>query len=324
VRAAVGDRLDRAAQPCLFDRLDWFALLHGHCFADQPFRAVQASSEAGEAWLFLAEAGARRLTGIANYYSFSWSPIFLGEPDPAEQLRLLTAIARHLARREAQLDVFPVAQASAPLLTAFRQAGWLAVQRAMGARYVLPVGGRNFGAYWADRPGRLRNQVRRKARGSDLSLSIADHFTEALWADYVDVHARSWKGPEPGLSFLKALTEREGAAGTLRLGFARLPNGHAIATQIWTVEQGKALIHKLCHDRAHDAASPGTLLSHHMFARAIDDDQVTMIDYGTGNNGYKVEWMEARETLYRIDCFNPRFASSWLPAARTAISALVG
>jgi hypothetical protein len=34
--------------------------------------------------------------------------------------------------------------------------------------------------------------------------------------------------------------------------------------------------------------------------------------------------MDDRLPRQRIDCFNPRFASSWLPAARTAISALVG
>ena len=61
-----------------------------------------------------------------------------------------------------------------------------------------------------------------------------------------------------------------------------------------------------------------------MFAQAIDGDRVDLIDYGTGDNGYKADWMEERIALHRIDAFNPRFASSWLPAARTAISALVG
>ena len=101
-------------------------------------------------------------------------------------------------------------------------------------------------------------------------------------------------------------------------------DGHAVATQFWTVERGVALIHKLSHDRAHDGGSPGTLLSHAMFAHAFDTDGVETVDYGTGDNGYKTDWMEERVPLHRIDAFNPRFASSWLPAARTAISALVG
>ncbi len=139
------------------------------------------------------------------------------------------------------------------------------------------------------------------------------------------MQARSWQGPEParGTAFLRALAERESAAGTLRLGFARA-QGRAVATQLWTIEGGVALIHKLAHDRAFDAQSPGTLLSHAMFARAIDRDGATLIDYGTGDNDYKADWMEQRLPLYRIDAFNPRSPASWLPAARAAISALVG
>ena len=57
---------------------------------------------------------------------------------------------------------------------------------------------------------------------------------------------------------------------------------------------------------------------------AIDQDRVDLIDYGTGDNGYKTDWMERRIPLIRIDAFNPRRPSNWLPAARTAISALVG
>ena len=110
---------------------------------------------------------------------------------------------------------------------------------------------------------------------------------------------------------------------SLRLGLARL-NGQAIATQLWTTDHGTALIHKLAHHRAFDALSPGTLLSHAMFAHAIDVDKVETIDYGTGDNSYKTEWTDRRHTLYRVDCYNPRYPSTWAPAARTAISALVG
>ena len=61
-----------------------------------------------------------------------------------------------------------------------------------------------------------------------------------------------------------------------------------------------------------------------VFTQAIDRDGATLIDYGTGDNDYKADWMEQRLPLYRIDAFNPRSPASWLPAARAAISALVG
>ncbi|ETI64156.1 CelD-like protein [Sphingobium sp. C100] len=324
VRQALAGRLERAHRPGLFDRLDWFEALHRHCFPAMPVRMLAAREGDGEAWLFLLAPAQRRATALANWYSFAWAPVFGGAPDAPARQRLLDALARHLRASCAQVDFYPLEE-SAPLLAALRRTGWLAVGRPMGGRHLLRVEGRDFATYWAGRPGRLRNLVRRKGRASPFTLAISSTLTPALWRDYVDVHARSWKEAEPdsGLAFLNALAERESAAGTLRLGFARI-DGRAVATQLWTVENGVALIHKLSHDRAFDGASPGTLLSHAMFAQAIDQDRVAMIDYGTGDNGYKADWMEQRIPLHRIDAFNPRFASSWLPAARTAISALVG
>lgn len=322
VADALQGRLDRRAVPCLFDRLDWFASLHAHCLSDQPVRLIAALDGDAQAWLFLTAPAARRASALANWYSFGWAPVVTGAADMAQHTRLLDALARHLLATSRQVDLYPM-EDTGPWLASLRHAGWFALSRPMGGRHVLRLSGRDFATYWADRPGRLRNLVRRKGRASPYALSITDQLTDALWRDYVDVHGRSWKQPEPGLSFLHALAERESAAGTLRLGFARV-EGRAVAAQLWTVENGVALIHKLSHDRAHDAGSPGTLLSHAMFERAIDGDRVDMIDYGTGDNGYKTDWMEERIPLYRIDAFNPRAPSSWLPAARTAISALVG
>ncbi|HJT41462.1 MAG TPA: GNAT family N-acetyltransferase [Sphingobium sp.] len=322
-RRALAGGLDRASTRSLFDRIDWFESLHGHCFARMPARILQVIEEAHEAWLFLLAPAPRHVSALANWYSFSWTPLFLGDPDAATRQRLVEVLAQQLLSTHAQVDLYPVADGAGLLLDAFRRAGWFAVRRPMGGRHLLDLNGRDFAAYWADRPSRLRNQVQRKARAGRFTIDIRHDLTDALWRDYVTVHASSWKQPEPGLSFLRALAEREAAAGALRLGFARL-NGQPVATQFWTVENGVALIHKLSHDQAFDGASPGTLLSHAMFAHAIDTDRVGLIDYGTGDNGYKSEWMERRETLYRLDFFNPRFASAWLPAARTAISALVG
>ncbi len=323
---ALKGRLDRAVTPCLFDRLSWLDLLHGHIFADMPVRIFHAVDGDAEAWLFLLAPQARRLSALANWYSFSWAPLFFGNPDSAARHALLTAIARRIARDTAHVDLYPVTRddgMAALVMAAFRQAGWFAVHRAYGGKYTLDVQGRDFATWWAQRPGPLRTLVRRRSKSSPLALSITDRLTEQDWQDYVAVSAKSWKEPETGLPFLRALAEQESAAGTLRLGFARL-DGRAVATQLWTIDHGTALIHKLAHDRAFDTLSPGTLLSHAMFAHAIDVDRVATIDYGTGDNGYKTDWTDRRHTLYRLDCYNPRYPSTWAPAARAAISALVG
>jgi hypothetical protein len=323
-RAALAGRLDRAHAPCLFDRIDWFDDLARACFPDASLRLCRAAEGEAEAWLFLRRSGERQLAGLANWYSFRWRPVFLGRPDAAMRQRLLTALARDWLRDTAQVGLHPIFGDSLALLDALRAAGWLYVRRTMGGHYRLDMNGRDFATYWAQRPGHLRALVRRKGRGEPFALSIERRLTDALWQDFLSVQTRSWQGEEPDPAFLRLLATRESAAGTLRLGFARTAEGRPVAAQLWTVENGVALIHKLAHDRALDARSPGTLLSHAMFAAAIDGDHVETIDYGTGDNPYKIDWMDDRLPRQRIDCFNPRFASSWLPAARTAISALVG
>ncbi|MES2158797.1 MAG: GNAT family N-acetyltransferase [Pseudomonadota bacterium] len=314
--------VDGGAASSLFERFAWFDLLHRHCLPDQPVRIVMAQENGAQVWLFLTSPAARRVSALANWYSFDWAPVFVGAHDRVQRDRLLDAATRHLLGSTRQVDLYPMEQC-ADLIASLRRSGWFAVSRPMGGRYLLRRGERDFAEYWAARPGPLRTLVRRKSRNSPYILSITDTLTDDLWQDYCDVQGRSWKQPEPGLLFLRALAQQESDAGRLRLGFARM-DGHAVATQFWTVDRGVALIHKLSHDRAHDAGSPGTLLSHAMFAHALDADRVDMIDYGTGDNPYKTDWMEERVPLHRIDAFNPRFASSWLPAARTAISALVG
>ncbi|MFD1103377.1 GNAT family N-acetyltransferase [Sphingobium olei] len=324
VRGALASRLSPVPLPSLFDRIEWYEALHRHCLAGTSPRIIQAVEGHAEVWMMLASPAPRQATALANWYSFRWAPLFLGEPDGETRVRLLDAAARQMMHGRAHVDLYPL-EAPDELLAALRRTGWFAVARPMGGRHLLRVEGRSFADYWSGRPGRLRALVRRKGRADPFALSIHDMLSDALWADYVAVHESSWKEPEPagGLALLREIAEREGAAGRLRLGFARR-DGRAVAAQLWTVEGGAALIHKLNHDRALDARSPGTLLSHAMFAHAIDVDRVETIDYGTGDNAYKSDWMDVRLPLHRIDAFNPRFASAWLPAARTAISALVG
>jgi hypothetical protein len=326
LRGMAGIGLDRAHQPHLFDRISWIEALHRFCMPGIKPHILHASEAPAEAWLFLADTGEHRRTAIANYYSFAFRPVFTGGPPADQRLRLVESLARDMALDTAQIEMFPVLAddgTSDLILSAFRKAGWITVRRPMGTNHFLVVNGRDFARYWAGRPGALRNTVRRKQRGNTLEYEVHATLTDALWDDYAAVYRNSWKPSEPNLDFLRSIATLESEAGTLRLGFAR--SGAApVATQLWTVENGTALIHKLAHCQSADDASPGTLLSHFMFRHVIDTDRAEQIDYGTGDNSYKTEWMEAKRPLYRIDCFNPRFSSAWLPAARTAISMLVG
>jgi Acetyltransferase (GNAT) domain len=311
VAAAAGGALDRAAQPSLFDRLAWFRLIRDHC--PPPGRLLAA--RAGDAWLFLAEEG-REARAYTAWYSLRFNAVGALRGDA------MTSLAAALRERGlARIELAPV-EDPAPLRAAFREAGWRVFVGEKTGNWRIDTSGLDFEAYWAARPAQLRNTAKRRGKSAGLEIEIYDRFDAGAWAEYEAVYRASWKPEEGSFPFLRALAEQEGAAGTLRLGIAR-KDGRPVAVQLWLVENGEATIHKLAYAEHAKAMSPGTLLGMAMFRRAIDADRVKAIDYGTGDDGYKKDWMAERRPLWRVEAFNPATLPGLLGAARAAASALV-
>lgn len=326
LRGDFADQLGWGKEGYLFQRLNWFEMLHTHCFPDHPpliFRAQEGNAEA----LLLLRDEVCQLVAYANYYSFNFAPIFLNTDDPKVKEKLLVRIARDLRRQHRRIGMFPVLddeEQAGMLVRAFRKAGWIAMASDLAHNHILRTQGQDFDSYWQARPSRLRKSVKKKSRNLPFSFAIEQEMSDGLWQDYLRIYAASWKKEEAHPDLLRALCEDASARGALRMGVARLEDGTAIAIQLWTLEQDIALFHKMAHDSAYDSHSPGTLLAHHMFRHMIDREKVSLIDYGTGDNSYKREWMNEERPMFRIDCFHPLSPTMWLPAARTAISRVVG
>ena len=116
-------------------------------------------------------------------------------------------------------------------------------------------------------------------------------------------------------AFLRALAEQEGAAGTLRLGIAR-KDGRPVAAQLWLVENGEATIHKLAYARGCEGAFARHDARQAMFRRALDVDRVAAIDYGTGDDPYKRDWMAERRAALAARAPSIRARPRGLPAPR--------
>lgn len=316
--------LDRNAQPAPFDRLGWFRRTWALVPPGIAPLMIRARSDGADAWLFLARERRDRLVPLASWYTLAFSPVYSATPDALLKRRLLRAIARRLrapALGIASISLSPVPDEEAQALArAFRRAGWLSIVRPATANWRLNVNGRIFSEYWAARPGQLRSTVERKR--TDLGIEIFDHFDAAAWDAYEQVYGESWKPAEGSPTFLRNFAEEEGGAGTLRIGVARL-GGRPIAAQLWTVENGVAIIHKLAHAEDAREHSPGTVLSAAMFERAIDMDGVQTIDFGTGDDAYKADWMDEKRVLQRVDLFNLSRPTAWPRAAWAWLSALV-
>jgi hypothetical protein len=325
-RDAAGD-LDRAAQPSLFDRLSWFRLTAKHCPPPGKLLVARAQTEEQrlgrtKAWLFLVvETGHARI--LASWYSLR-AGLIHSHPDQAGTPDCIEAIANAL-RRDRSIDritLYPLIAGVAAQVEGFRRAGWIARAEPAGISWQVDTDGDDFTAYWAKRPSRLRNTAQRKAKAAGLDVVIHRRFDEAAWADYESVYQASWKPEEGSPAFLRALAEQEGEAGTLRLGIAG-KDGTPLAAQLWLVENGEATIHKLAYREDAKELSPGTVLSMAMFRSALDKDRVRRIDYGTGDDGYKRDWMEERVPLLRMTAFDPRTVKGLAGAARASASALV-
>ena len=316
---ALARLLGRAPGSAPFDRIDWLRLLADECLQDRPcFIAVAREGDAIAALPLCRSAAG--LVALGNWYSFFVRPTF--SPD-ADAPRLLRALAADLARQGA-IDLAPMPQDAAMLLAeALRATGWVGVCEPCDTNHYVTIAGRSFADYWAQRPGALRETVRRKGRKGVVGLSIARHFNAHDWAAYEAIYARSWKPGEGNPAFLRAFAERESGAGALRLGLATI-DGQPVAAQFWTVEGGTAWIHKLAHDERAKAHSPGTLLSAAMFEHVIDTDRVNTIDFGTGNDPYKRDWMEQARARYRLRFYRPDAVRHWPALARMAARRVLG
>jgi len=298
-----------------FDRIEWWQGLERHCGLAP---LIVVASEGDQRAVLPLMRRARSAEMLGNWYNFTAKPLFTSGAEP-----LLTPLFRDLAGQMQRLALAPLPDedGSASLCeTALRRAGWSTFREVCDTNHLLELRGRCFAEYLAARPGPLRTTLKRKSGKVDVVL--ARHFDPALWAGYEAVYAASWKPEEGSPAFLRAFAEAEGAAGRLRLALAFAEN-QPVAAQFWTVEADTAFIHKLAHRADSTVLSPGTTLSAALFEQVIDRDRVERIDFGTGNDSYKADWMEQIRPRWRIAAFRPEWPGNWPAIARKILKSRV-
>jgi len=300
----------------LFCTLQWFELLSTHGFDRQAgLRLLLARNAAGAPCLALPLVHGTQVTGLSNYYSCLYGPVApAGQVDAAA----LDALCLHLKKthnpaavlRLAPLDdAGPFAQ---PMLAALRRAGFWADTYFCFGNWHLAVANRSYDAYFATLPGQLRSTLKRRQRrltaAGDWKVTIHSAPGPALEtaiADFDAVYRASWKTPEPHPRFIPELCRRAAAMGWLRLGILDL-NGRALAAQLWLHCAGRSMIYKLAYDQTFAEFSAGSLLTAALMRHAIDRDGAVEIDYLSGDDAYKRDWMSHRRERIGIVAFDPR------------------
>lgn len=265
----------------------------------------------------------RGLAGLANWYTFRLRAI----ATIGAGTMLFELLARNLAGHSSRIVLHGLPEedsGTSRLETAFRGSGWLVFREICDLNRVLEVAGRSYAQYLASRPGALRTTLRRKSGKVDVRIETV--FQPDTWPDtwdaYEAIYRQSWKPAEGSPEFLREFAEAEALAGRLRMGLA-LVDGEPVAAQFWTVEHDTAFIHKLAHLESAKSVSPGTILTAAMMQRVIDHDGVAMVDFGTGDDPYKRDWMEGVRLRYRLVMMRARDPENWPSILRLALRRMI-
>jgi len=177
----------------------------------------------------------------------------------------------------------------------FRQYNW-----------IYRVQGQSYEDYMAARPAKLRNTISRKKRklerehGYEVRLFTGDEVPRKM-SDYYAVYNSSWKANEQYLDFLDGIVAGFSGQGWSRLAVLYVKE-QPVAAQLWFVSHGKANIFRLSYDEAWKQYSVGSILTSYLMEYVIDTDKVEEIDFLTGNDTYKQDWMSDRRERFVLSC----------------------
>lgn len=253
---------------------------------------------------------ARRLHSLTNYYSPTFRLLSDSHSRGEGYQSFVEQFRRYFVRFD-QIDLVPLFEADAQYFQdAFERIGF----RAFVYRYSTNWYNDNIvdlDSFWRARPSRLRNTIKTKSqklvRKGGVCVEVVQPSSKLdLWkylAHFHQVYFASWKQAEPYPAFVDAIAELAWARGELRLGMA-YHGSVPVAAQIWFVCGATASIFKLAYRPEYASCSIGTVLSKVLFDHVIEKDRVTCIDYLTGNDQYKADWMSSHRALFGVQLCN--------------------
>jgi len=267
----------------------------------------------------------RKLQALANYYTCFFAPHLADSgtvPRGALQA-LAAAIAGEMPRWDC-VELKPLdvdSKGFSLLVEALKTAGFVVQTYFASGNWYLPVNARSFAQYAEGLPSVMKNTLNRKRKKLEKSsrakieIVTGGNGLDAAIEAYMKVYLASWKKPEPYPEFIPGLIRTCAAVGALRLGIVYV-DGEPAAAQLWIMHNRRALIYKLAYDERFADLSVGTILSAALFEHALDIDRVSEVDYLSGDDAYKKDWMSHRRERWGILALNPRTPRGALAIAR--------
>jgi Acetyltransferase (GNAT) domain len=281
----------------------------------------------------------RRLAGLTTLYTCLFRPLAAADASAEDLRRAGRAFGRHCRRfGPLRLDALdPDWPGMPPLLSGLRQSGLAVLRFSHFGNWHVPVADLGWSGYLAGRPGDLRQTIKRRLARAARDPAVRFEMVtggaglEAGIAAYEAVYASSWKPQEPYPAFTGHLLRAAAGAGVLRLPLLWRA-GVPVAAQYWTVTGGTATLLKLAHDEAARSLSPGTVLTALTIRHLLEQEGVTELDFGRGDDEYKSGWtgqLRMRGGVLLCPWWQPsgllqlgrHFAGQYLPHRRMAVAA---
>jgi hypothetical protein len=300
---------DDGSRTSIFFSRPWFENLTGTVLQDDQSLLLACVVEADSvlAILPLMTRDKKHLYGLTHLYSSLYS-LLLSEQNQQEIIQSLAQGLDELPIESLRLD--PVAEDDCNvhmLQQVMESMGYQCHHRFRFYNWIHRTQGQSFEDYMATRPSRVRNTIARKRRKlereHDYEIRLyTDQSMQQALADYNTVYRASWKAFEQFDAFIEGLVNSLSAAGWLRLAILYIEDKPA-AAQFWLVAHGKASIFKLVYDQAWKHYSPGSILISYLMEHVIEIDKVEEIDFLTGNDAYKQDWMSERRKRWAVSFF---------------------
>jgi hypothetical protein len=302
---------EQAAKDSLFYSRPWLENVALSLDDDQAMLlACVVEADKVIAMMPLIESYGKNFLSLKHRYTTHYSLLLAGQSQDQNRRQVLTCLVQGLNQLQVRsLLLEPVADNDSKLVALqkiLETAGYRCERLFRFYNWIYRVQGQSFRDYMADRPARLRNTIARKRRkldrehGYEIRLFTGDKVPQAM-SDYYAAYTASWKANEQYEDFLDGVVAGFSSAGWTRLAVLYV-KGKSVAAQLWFVFHDKASIFRLAYDEAWKRYSPGSILTGFLMEYVIDTDKVEEIDFLTGNDQYKQDWMSGRRERFALSC----------------------
>lgn len=265
----------------------------------------------------------KQLSALTTVYSHDFAPITIFNRTSAElpcmksfadlvQTGIAFAIKNH---RPSTIDINPINQNSSwlePIISGIKNSGMITDTYFRFGNWLNPAIS-TIDSYSSTLPSQLKNTLKRKQNKLnrehvwEVKIYTKLQDIESPYAEYKYLYQLRWEKEEGNNSFIDSIVADLAEKGDLRLGILYIDT-KPVAAQIWFNSNKTASIFKLAYDKNYKQFSPGSLLTYDMIEYSITHDHITKLDFLSGDDNYKKQWMSQRDEKWGIIAFNKRSA----------------